>query len=145
MPTIDAGRCMGMAIVHDLAECETGDIVPPEHGGLDIRVKGRLEREAMERICKEEEGGGIRELWEEYERRESAEALLVKDCDVLEMLVQALEYEILNPGGGVECGGFFEGMKEGGKGSRFEATKDLYKEILRRREELWEGREGGRR
>ena len=35
----------------------------------------------------------ISALWEEYEKAETPEALLVKDLDKFEMIVQALEYE----------------------------------------------------
>lgn len=35
----------------------------------------------------------IVELWQEYEDAQTPEALLVKDLDKFEMIVQALEYE----------------------------------------------------
>jgi len=35
----------------------------------------------------------IRELWDEYEKRSSPEALVVKDLDRFEMVLQADEYE----------------------------------------------------
>ncbi|XP_010521075.1 PREDICTED: HD domain-containing protein 2 homolog [Tarenaya hassleriana] len=44
-------------------------------------------------------GGGLRaeeikELWQEYENNASLEANLVKDFDKVEMILQALEYEM---------------------------------------------------
>lgn len=52
----------------------------------------------MHHLCHEllgwsEQAQEISELWAEYEAASSPEALLVKDFDKFEMIMQALEYE----------------------------------------------------
>jgi putative hydrolase of HD superfamily len=107
---VDAGRCVMMSIVHDLAESIVGDITP--HCGVSDADKHAMELAAMERIRDVLGGGGgvggsgtggtttggtagdeILELWREYEAGVSPESKLVKDLDKIEMILQALEYE----------------------------------------------------
>ncbi|KAG7531882.1 hypothetical protein FFLO_04028 [Filobasidium floriforme] len=96
---LDIGRCVQMALVHDLAEAHVGDITPVE--GVSPNLKHQLEEEAMQSFMHEMLGGeGNREareriwsLWEEYEARETPESKLVKDLDRLELILQAIEYE----------------------------------------------------
>ena len=52
----------------------------------------------MHKLCKEilgetPQSQEIYDLWMEYERAETREALFVKDIDKFEMIVQAYEYE----------------------------------------------------
>ncbi|CAI9096340.1 OLC1v1032452C3 [Oldenlandia corymbosa var. corymbosa] len=96
LPGVDRDRCIKMAIVHDIAEAIVGDITPRD--GVPKAEKSRRERAALKEMC-EILGGNrgseeIRELWEEYENNSSLEANLVKDLDKVEMILQALEYEI---------------------------------------------------
>ncbi|KAJ9095659.1 hypothetical protein QFC21_005531 [Naganishia friedmannii] len=96
---LDIGRCVQMALVHDLAEAHVGDITPVE--GVSPEMKHKLEQEAMNSFLSEMLGGdGCREarerilsLWDEYEARETPEAKLVKDLDRIELILQAIEYE----------------------------------------------------
>ncbi|KAG6515560.1 hypothetical protein ZIOFF_025989 [Zingiber officinale] len=89
------GRCVKMALVHDIAEAIVGDITPSD--GVPKLEKSRREREALDYMCKVLGGGSrakeIGELWMEYEDNSSPEAKLVKDFDKVEMILQALEYE----------------------------------------------------
>ncbi|KAK5880083.1 hypothetical protein CesoFtcFv8_023146 [Champsocephalus esox] len=95
-PTVDKHRCIKLALVHDMAECIVGDIAPSDN--ISKAEKHRREEEAMKHISallpeglKQEMYG----LWEEYENQSSAEARLVKEFDLLEMILQAHEYEEL--------------------------------------------------
>lgn len=108
-PSFDASRAVKIALVHDLAEAIVGDIAPGDNVPKD--EKARREAEAMAEMRRMLEGrsgsGGsgssngsevaigaeVEALFEEYERGETPEAQLVKDCDKLEMLLQAAEYE----------------------------------------------------
>lgn len=96
---LDVGKCVMMALVHDLAEAEVGDITPEESSGVSRVEKARLEDEAMHRIYDVLGGEAhvqakrIRELYEEYEQRQTPEAKFVKDLDWFELCVQAVEYE----------------------------------------------------
>lgn len=108
---IDKDRCMKLAVVHDLAECIVGDITP--HCGISPEVKEKRERDAMINITKTlpaKMASEFMELWEEYGKRETTEALLVKDLDRFEMIVQAFEYEKAEDRPG-EFEQFFESTK----------------------------------
>ncbi|PKA55555.1 hypothetical protein AXF42_Ash006757 [Apostasia shenzhenica] len=96
LPGVNRERCIKMAIVHDIAEAIVGDITPSD--GVPKAEKSRREEAALNEMCKIL-GEGIRadeikELWAEYENNASIEASLVKDFDKVEMILQALEYEM---------------------------------------------------
>ena len=117
---LDAGKCVCMALTHDLSESIVGDIPPSSNIGKVEKQK--LEADAMERIqamiesatapiekipmTSEEStkssqslllpsqvGRHVANLWQEYDSGESPEAVLLKDLDKLEMILQAHEYE----------------------------------------------------
>ncbi|KAF3849734.1 hypothetical protein F7725_019453 [Dissostichus mawsoni] len=115
-PTVDKNRCIKLALVHDMAECIVGDIAPSDN--ISKAEKHRreeasdhnfgvwlsnfsislLSQEAMKHISALLPEGLKQEiygLWEEYENQSSAEARLVKEFDLLEMILQAHEYEEL--------------------------------------------------
>lgn len=90
---LDKVKIMQMALIHDLAECIVGDITP--HCGVSPDEKHRREDAAMEKICKllGNKGPTILEMFREYEKQESPEAKYVKDLDILDLMMQAYEYE----------------------------------------------------
>ncbi|KAK5799085.1 HD domain-containing protein [Linnemannia elongata] len=93
---VNKDKCIKMAIVHDLAESLVGDITP--YDGVTVEDKHTQERNAMHHLCHELLGWNaqaqeISGLWAEYEAATTPEALLVKDFDKFEMIMQALEYE----------------------------------------------------
>ncbi|KAG0237161.1 HD domain-containing protein 2 [Actinomortierella wolfii] len=93
---VDKMRCIKMAMVHDLAESLVGDITP--YDGVTEEDKHTREKNAMHYLCHDllgwtEQAQEISALWAEYEAASTPEALLVKDFDKFEMIMQALEYE----------------------------------------------------
>jgi putative hydrolases of HD superfamily len=102
---LDAAKCMQLAVVHDLAECVVGDIAPEDN--VSKEDKQRFEQEAVSRIAallrqtQESElccmpssaATYLLELFHEYEKRQSKEAIAAKDLDLLDMILQAEEYE----------------------------------------------------
>lgn len=98
-PDVDQNRAIKIAIIHDLAETITGDIVINEsYGAMSADEKEQLERQAMETISNIAgpdltQFDGIHELWREYEDRGSPEARFVKDMDLIEVCLFALKYE----------------------------------------------------
>ncbi|KAM5533821.1 hypothetical protein V8D89_012484 [Ganoderma adspersum] len=95
-PSLDLSKCVMIALVHDLAEAQVGDIAPRE--GIPKAEKHRLEAEAMHNFVHEmlhnsPAAQRIMDLWNEYEQGESKEAQFVKDLDRFEMASQAFEYE----------------------------------------------------
>ncbi|CAH8562428.1 unnamed protein product [Schistosoma turkestanicum] len=98
---LNTDRILKMAIVHDLAECIVGDITP--HCGVSKEEKLSREKNAMNQLCElisEENSKEIMNLWTEYVDQKTPEAIICKDFDKLEMLLQAYEYEneTLEPG-----------------------------------------------
>ncbi|KAB2614218.1 HD domain-containing protein 2-like [Pyrus ussuriensis x Pyrus communis] len=99
VPGLNRGRSK-IQIVHETAEAIVGDITPSD--GVPKAVKSRMEQAALDEMCLVL-GGGIRflsaaeeikELWMEYENNLSIESNLGKDFDKVEMILQALEYEM---------------------------------------------------
>lgn len=92
---IEVNHAVAMAVVHDLAESITGD-PPRRYDGeahVDLEDKEDEERAAMDELLAGMDADRIRELWEEYEARETSEARFVKDMDLIDMALQALLYE----------------------------------------------------
>lgn len=95
---VDRNKLIKMALVHDVAECIVGDITPDS--GISKQEKHKMEKEAMIRLCEMLNGQAkleLMDLWLEYEQGESKEAIICKDLDKFEMLMQAKEYENGDP------------------------------------------------
>jgi len=95
-PKLDISKCVMMALVHDLAEAQVGDIAPREN--IPKSEKHRLEAEAMHNFVHDmlhdsPAAQRINSLWLEYEEGQTLEAKFVKDLDRFEMASQAHEYE----------------------------------------------------
>jgi len=92
---VDSTRLLKMAVTHDLCESLAGDVTPFCDPSL-VNSKEEREEQAMRSIQKvvgDPLGEELFELWREYEDQKTAEALLCKDIDKFEMVVQAYEYE----------------------------------------------------
>lgn len=93
---IDANHCIKMALVHDLAEAETGDIDAIEiaEGRVLAADKETLEIKAMVELAKllpTDSGQEVLGLWHEYNDKTTKEAKLVKALDKIETLTQIVE------------------------------------------------------
>ena len=130
-------HCMKLALVHDLAECIVGDITP--YCGISPEEKHQKEKDAMVHLVglvhNEKVSKDIMNLWEEYSKRETAEALAVKDLDRFEMILQAFEYEKAEQRAG-ELESFFTGTE--GKFQHPE-VKTWVKELEEQRHKFIEG------
>jgi putative hydrolase of HD superfamily len=90
---------MAVALVHDLAESIAGDITPDDN--VSDEDKAKLEDDAMKQIARmlrkatssEDAAHHLLELFHEYEDRKTNEGKAVKDLDLLDMIIQADEYE----------------------------------------------------
>ncbi|MWV65320.1 HD domain-containing protein [Halorubrum sp. JWXQ-INN 858] len=95
LPGVDLDRALRLAVVHDVAEAETGDVprrADPDAESVDPDAKAATERAAMVDLAGPLPER-VREAWEAYEARESPEAVLVKECDLLDGCLQATVYE----------------------------------------------------
>ncbi|MFC5280022.1 HD family hydrolase [Halorubrum rubrum] len=95
LPDVDLDRALRLAVVHDVGEAETGDVAT--RADSTAASVDRERKEAAERAAMGDLAGplpdGVREAWEEYEARETPEAVLVKECDLLDTCLQAIVYE----------------------------------------------------
>ena len=141
---LDIPRCTKMALVHDMAESLVGDITPRD--GVSKVEKSRRESETMDFLTRRLLGGvdggaqgkGMREIWQEYEDGETLEAKFVHDVDKMELVLQMMEYERVEAGK-LDLGEFVWVADK----IVLEEVKGWCREVLREREEFWEGREKG--
>ena len=92
---LDSLKAVRMALLHDLAETETGDLTPTQKEA-DPEASGRAEEEAMEKLLTKLPVGvrhPYSEAWREFAESSTEEARLVRDADKLDMVVQASEYQ----------------------------------------------------
>ena len=105
--TVDLGRLLAMAALHDLPEALTTDIPTPAWRYLPPGIKTEVERGAMQEMLAETQfAPAFMELWEELHATQTPEAKLVHDADKLEMFLQAMVYE--KQTGNVQLGEFWE-------------------------------------
>lgn len=92
---LDSARVIKIALLHDIAETQVGDIPHPAMRYIADSVKENAERGAMEDLFAQfgRLGKQYVELWEEYEQAATLESQVVKIADKLELLIQAYEYE----------------------------------------------------
>lgn len=94
---VDKEKLIKMALLHDLGEVVTGDIVWSRGNIIDIKKraeKEEIEKKGIEKVFKII--GGSNEyvkIFEEMIERTSEEARIFWQLDKLEMALQALEYE----------------------------------------------------
>lgn len=95
---IDMGRALSLAVMHDLAEAQTGDIDAYEQileGKKLIEEKAVLEEEAMRDMTSDLSfGDSIFGMWQEYEEQSSVEAKFVKALDKIEGFLHIAEGEV---------------------------------------------------
>jgi putative hydrolase of HD superfamily len=128
-PEVDQAKAVQMALVHDLAEALIGDISP--HEGISRDDKIKRESSAWTQISGFLGSDVMEKLWLELESGVTQEAKFVFELDKLEMLIQAEEYEKLQPG--IDLSSFF-GKYPGFEGYdsffTFPATQEIYAAIL---------------
>mmetsp|Transcript_32752 Transcript_32752/g.40247 ORF Transcript_32752/g.40247 Transcript_32752/m.40247 type:complete len:243 (-) Transcript_32752:56-784(-) len=131
---LDINKMIKMALVHDMIESICGDIVPIyKISGVTKEQKYKLEFDALKKIRYQylkntNIGIEIYNLWIEYENQNTNEAIIVKDLDKLDMILQAYEYELKQKN--MDLSDFFKntvGKFKSDVGKRFEM------ELLRQR------------
>ena len=93
---IDQMKAVKLALIHDLAESEIGDIVTQIGGKTLPNLSAKLvkEKNAMSYIARSVGRDEIRSLFDEYEENVTQEVQIVRQLDKLEMAIQAQEYEV---------------------------------------------------
>ena len=93
---VDIERVLKMALLHDWAETRVGDMPRTATSYFGADVRKRAETEAFADIV-----GGLgaaaqseyKNLYQDYEQRDSLEARLVKAADIVDLLIQAYALE----------------------------------------------------
>jgi putative hydrolases of HD superfamily len=82
----DIEKLMKMALVHDLSESRTGDAHYLSH-----QFVNRFEDKAIAESLKETSLEELKQLWDEYEKRESIISKIVRDADLLDVEIEINE------------------------------------------------------
>lgn len=108
---LDLSKAIKLALVHDLHEAKTGDIIedwkvkamkidPKTLGkgkhGVSAAEKSQLERAGMDELVSRLPAplqNKLLGLWEEFEAQKTREARFVRSMDKLDLLLQAAAYE----------------------------------------------------
>ncbi len=83
----DIGKVLKMALVHDLSESRTGDA-----NYLQSQFVTRQENKAIKETLKDTILEELKDLWEECEARETIEARIVRDADILDQDLELKEW-----------------------------------------------------
>jgi len=90
---LNTEKIMRMSLLHDLAESITGDIMPDQ---MEKNEKHLQEDNAITKILSklpDELTKTYYKIWEEFQKKESDEAIFVHELDKLEMAIQAKIYQ----------------------------------------------------
>ena len=84
----DLAKTMMMALIHDIVEIDAGDTYAYDDAG--VATQAQREEAAAQRIYSilpEDQGRKMLELWQEFERGESAEACFAKVLDKVQPIM----------------------------------------------------------
>jgi len=136
---VDVERVLRLALLHDVAEARTGDMPRTMAAYYGAAARRRAEGLAFADVVRslgEPASDDYARLHDDYERRVSLEAKLVKAADVIDLLAQALTFE---RAGARELDEFWEGARErdfGLEGAAREVVAEVVGALLAARAEL---------
>jgi len=133
---VNVEKVLRMALLHDWAEVRVGDM--PRTGTLyfGAEARKRAETAAFSDIVSNVDEGLYASLYNDYERRESLEAKLVKAADVLDLLIQVLALERAGARGLDEFWEVAEKPEFNLDGVAEDIVQELLRSILKARSEL---------
>ena len=134
IPGLDVHRAMEIALIHDLAELRVGDLPRTAARYFPEGAKDRAESAAMEEVLAPLPESA-RQLYAEYQARETPEARLVKACDKLQLMLKVSVYESWGATGLAEFWRHPENFPEG----EFEVVREVFEELRQLREEAGRG------
>ena len=84
----DSSRVVRMVLIHDLVEIDAGDtFVYDEQAARDKAVRERAAADRIFALLPPDQGCELRNLWEEFERRDTAEARFAAALDRLQPML----------------------------------------------------------
>lgn len=90
---VDVGKVLRIALLHDWAEVRVGDMPRTATLYFGSEARKQAETAAFSDIVADVDKGLYATLYDEYERRTTLEARLVKAADVIDLLIQVLALE----------------------------------------------------
>jgi putative hydrolase of HD superfamily len=96
-PTLDAGKVLRMALLHDFGEIYAGDIIPGDDVSGEVK-HAQEEASVAQVLGKLPSAETYLELWQEFENGDTPEARFVRQIDRLEMGLQAAVYKAQEQG-----------------------------------------------
>jgi len=91
---IDTAKAVKMALIHDIAESRTGDLMLWT-GEVTKEEKHRREQKSLEGMLANVDPDMARkyaDLWQEFEDQQTPEARFVRQIDKIDMILEAVEY-----------------------------------------------------
>ena len=88
---LDKNKVLFMLLVHEVGECEVGDITPFD--GITVEQKHELENKAVYNFSKQHNMPEIYSTWCEFEKRLTPEAKFCYAIDKLDAVMQAKMYD----------------------------------------------------
>jgi putative hydrolases of HD superfamily len=125
---IDLFRAVEIALVHDLAELRIGDLPRTSSHYFPEGAKKAAEAAAMADVLAPLPARAF-QLYEEYQQGKTPEALLVKACDKLQLMIKVAVYERWGTGALAEFWDNPDNFPDGG----FPVVRDLFEELRARR------------
>jgi putative hydrolase of HD superfamily len=125
---IDLFRAVEIALVHDLAELRIGDLPRTSSHYFPEGAKKAAEAAAMADVLAPLPERAF-QLYEEYQQGKTPEALLVKACDKLQLMIKVAVYERWGTGALAEFWDNPDNFPDGG----FPVVRDLFEELRARR------------
>jgi putative hydrolases of HD superfamily len=134
--TVNVEKILRMALLHDWAEVRVGDM--PRTATLYFGSQARKEAEtaAFRDVVSDIDDGLYASLYDDYERRDSLEARLVKAADVIDLLIQVLALERAGARGLDEFWEVAERPEFNLDGKAAQIVQELVQSILNARREL---------
>jgi putative hydrolase of HD superfamily len=131
---IDVEKVLRIALLHDWAETRVGDM--PRTATLYFGSAARKQAEIAAFTDVVDGDARYVDLYNDYERRESQEARLVKAADVLDLLIQVLALERAGAGGLDEFWEVAEKPEFNLEADAEQIVQELLASILKARSEL---------
>lgn len=92
---LNRDRMMRMALVHDVGETIIGDVSPAMKVPKQVKVDAELHaiQNVLAPLLPAANRAELVELFQEFEAGSTPEARFVRDVDILDMIIQALDYQ----------------------------------------------------
>lgn len=134
---VNTEKVLRIALLHDWAEVRVGDMPRTATFYFGAEARKQAETAAFSDVVKElQSESSYIQLYNDYERRESIEARLVKAADVLDLLIQVLALERAGARGLDEFWEVAEKPEFNLEGDAEQIVLELLQSILKARSEL---------